>query len=433
VEIKLPRLGEGTDSGTVVSVLVKEGDRINKDQNILELENEKAVAAIPSTSSGVVTKVYIRPGDKIQVGQNLISLSENGAATQPSAAPTPKVEATKTEATPTQSISSQESKPLPAGLEPAASPSLRKLARELGIDLTQVQGSERGGRIVIQDVKAYVQKLQEAFRQKTPAQPPSSVPQKITGERIDFSKWGPIHKTPVTSLRRTIANKMVENWTTIPHVTQFDEADVTALIDLRKKHISKYEKKGVRLTLTPFILKAVISALKKQPIFNSSLDEETNEIILKDYFHLGIAVDTEAGLIVPVLRDADKKDLLTLSKDLEDISKRTRERKISGEELRGGTFTISNQGGIGGAHFTPIVNKPQVAILGLGRGAVKPKVVGKKIAPRTLLPVCLSYDHRVIDGALAARFITDLVQALENFPEKDVLLANGNQKSKKSR
>jgi pyruvate dehydrogenase E2 component (dihydrolipoamide acetyltransferase) len=213
---------------------------------------------------------------------------------------------------------------------------------------------------------------------------------------------------------------MVENWNAVPHVTQFDEADITALNDLRKKYSEPYEKKGARLTLTSFVVKTVADTLKKHPAFNSSLDEAGQEIVVKQYYHIGLAVDTEHGLIVPVLRGADKKTLLALSKDIEELARKARDRKVSAEELKGGTFTISNQGGIGGAHFTPIINKPEVAILGLGRGAIKPVVRQDKVEPRLMMPLALSYDHRVIDGGVAVRFIVDLVQAFESFKEDDV-------------
>lgn len=224
----------------------------------------------------------------------------------------------------------------------------------------------------------------------------------------------------MSSLRKIISRRMVENWNAIPHVTQFDEADLTSVLELRKKYVAAYEKQGARLTVTSFVLKAVIAALKKHPIFNASLDEASEEIVYKEYYHIGIAVDTEAGLIVPVIRDVDKKSLVDISKELEELAKKARDRKVSGEELKGGTFTISNQGGIGGAHFTPIVNKPEVAILGLGKGSLKPVVRNNLIEPRMMLPIGLSYDHRLIDGGTAARFTVDLVQALEKFDEKDV-------------
>ncbi len=411
MDIKLPNLGEGADSGIVVNLFVKEGDRVEKDQPIIELENEKAVASIPSTVAGVVSKIFVKTGDKITVGQRIVSIEESGAPTAQKKAAAPAKEA------PPEVESEPEAQELPeshTGVAPVASPSVRKLARELGIDLAKVRGSERG-RITTADLRAYVQRLQ-----KTSAQPKSS-PAK-PAEQIDFSKWGKLSKKPMTQLRQVISRRMTESWTTIPHVTQFDEADITALNELRKKYSAAYEQKGTRLTLTSFALKAVVAALKKHPLFKASLDEVANEVVLKDYFHIGIAVDTEAGLVVPVIRDVDKKSVLELSKNLEEVAKKARDRKLSVEEMKGGTFTISNQGGIGGAHFTPIINKPEVAILGLGRGAMKPVVRENKIEPRLMMPIALSYDHRIIDGGSAARFTVDLVAAFEKFSEAEVAL-----------
>jgi pyruvate dehydrogenase E2 component (dihydrolipoamide acetyltransferase) len=291
------------------------------------------------------------------------------------------------------------------------------VARELGIDLSRIQGTEYGGRITMADLRAYIQQLQQAAASPPPvSQPVAAV------ERVDFSQWGPIVKRPLSALRQTISRRMAESWTSTPRVTQFDEADITAVNALRKKYAKAYEAQGTRLTLTGFAIKVVVPALQKHPIFNASLDEVANEIVFKEYFHIGIAVDTEHGLIVPVLRNADQKSVLELSKELEELAAKTRDRKVSADELKGGSFTISNQGGIGGGAFTPIVNKPQVAILGLGRGVMKPVVVGDKIEPRLMLPLGLSYDHRVIDGGQAARFIVELVQAFQNFKEADVQL-----------
>jgi pyruvate dehydrogenase E2 component (dihydrolipoamide acetyltransferase) len=426
MDIKLPNLGEGADSGTVVNLFVKEGDVVAKDQAILELENEKAVASIPSSAAGTVSKVYVKVGDKISVGTRLISIGEAGGA--PAAAPTKTIAAPpeEREREPIQTPSPQQDPG--AGVEPlepkagqpvAAAPSIRKLARDLGIDLTRVRGSARGGRIVLEDVRAYIQYLQKAAFQSKGAAAGAAAP-KPPAERIDFSKWGAVEAKPLSPLRQVIARRMSENWNAIPHVTQFADADITALNALRKKYSAAYEKKGTRLTLTSFAVRAVVEALRKHPIFNSSLDEVSQEIVLKKYYHIGIAVDTEAGLIVPVIRNADSKSLLDISLELEALAQRARDRKVSSEDLKGGTFTISNQGGIGGAHFTPIVNKPEVAILGLGRGAMKPTVTGGGIEARLLMPIGLSYDHRVIDGGTAARFTVDLVAAFENFKEEDV-------------
>jgi pyruvate dehydrogenase E2 component (dihydrolipoyllysine-residue acetyltransferase) len=421
MDVNLPPLGEGADSGTVVNIFVKEGDTIAKGQPILELENEKAVASIPSTASGRVTTVYVKSGDKVSVGQRLIAVSENAIAEEPlkvaSQRPVSKGKAVQSEPAEPEETTETETK---LDVPVAASPSVRKLAQDLGIDLTRVRGTAPGGRITMDDLRAYIQRLQKsAAESKTGGAHGVTRP---TAAPLDFSKWGKVAKKPLSQLRQVIARRMTESWTTVPHVTQFDEADITDLLALRKKHLAAYEQKGARLTVTSFVLKALAGTLKKHPVFNSSLDEAAQEIVLKEYVHIGIAVDTEAGLVVPVLRDADKKNLVELSKELEELAAKARERKISIEELKGGSFTISNQGGIGGAHFTPIVNKPEVAILGLGRAAAKAVVRENKIEPRTMLPLALSYDHRVIDGAEAARFMVDLVQAIENFNEESVKL-----------
>lgn len=425
MDVKLPKLGEGADSGVVVGIFVKEGDTIAKDQPILELENEKAVASIPSTGAGVVEKIHVKSGDRVSVGQRLITLAGGGAAPV-AAAPASKPAAKKAAAKPAtapepeevEEESTEESEEIPNPVAaPVASPSLRRMARELGIDLTKVRGTEAGGRITTQDVRNYLAKLVKAAAKPAPAAATEAAPAKPAPVQVDFSQWGPILKKPVTQLRKVIARRMSESSNTVARVTQFDDIDFTKLGELRKKYAPEYEKKGVKLTLTPFVLKAVAATLKAHPIFNSSLDEVANEIILKEYVHLGIAVDTEQGLMVPVLRDVDKKSMLDVAKELETLAAKTRDRKISADEMKGGTFTISNQGAIGGAHFTPVVNLPEVAILGLGRGAMKAVVRDGQIVARLMTPVALSYDHRVIDGGSAARFTVDLVKAFENFDE----------------
>ena len=419
MDVKLPKLGEGADSGVVVNLFVKEGDTVAKDQAILELENEKAVASIPSTGAGIVAKIYVKPGDRISIGQRILTLTESG---QPAAAPTGKVAVAppppKSAPTPIEEEDENEEEPTSA-VAPVAAPSVRKMARELGIDLRKIRGSESGGRIVVGDLRNYIQRLIAAAA-KPKQGGGGATATKVVVESIDFSNWGPVSKKPFSPLRQVIARRMGESWNAVPRVTQFDEADFTRLNELRKKFAAKYEKKGARLTLTPLVLKAVAETLKKHPLFNSSLDEAANEIVLKEYYHVGIAVDTEQGLIVPVIRDVDKKSILDLAKELEQVAAKARERKISAEELKGGTFTISNQGAIGGAHFTPIVNTPEVAILGLGRGAMKPVVRDEKVVIRMMTPLGLSYDHRVIDGGEAARFTVDLVAALQDFKEAAV-------------
>ncbi len=424
MDIKLPRLGEGAESGTVVSILVKAGDQVKEGQTIVELENEKAVAPIPVTASGRVAKVYVKEGDKISVGQPILAL-ETDAAPAPGSATGGGTSRTGPAPQPPRQPVEVPSVDVVGGLAQnesvAASPTVRRLANELGIDLTRVRGSQRGGRIAVEDLRAYIQQIQRLAVEGSVAPRTAAAPApKPAPEKFDFEKWGPVSRKPMSSLRKIIAQRMHESWVSVPRVTQFDEADITSIVALRKKYVAKYEKKGVSLTLTPFLIQAVVAALKKHPIFNSSLDEVTEEIVFKGYYHMGIAVDTEQGLIVPVIRDVDKKSLLQLSRELAKLAEKTRQRKVATDDLKGGTFTISNQGGIGGGFFTPIVNKPEVAILGVGRGALKPVVRGAKIAKRMLLPLGLSYDHRVIDGATAARFIVEVVQALQQFKESEV-------------
>ncbi|HUA64959.1 MAG TPA: 2-oxo acid dehydrogenase subunit E2 [Alphaproteobacteria bacterium] len=427
MDVKLPKLGEGADSGVVVNIFVKEGDTVSSGQAIIELENEKAVASIPSTAGGKVEKIFVKNGDRISVGQRLISVAGDG---QPSAAPAaaPKPAAKKPSAPAAPAPEAEEVEEEVAfeddgemvNPDPVASPSVRRMALELDIDLHKIKGSESGGRIVVADLRNYIHRLMAAAAKATRGRP--GAPAKAPVEQINFAQWGPIVKRPLTPLREVISRRMLESWNSVARVTQFDEADCTTLNELRKKFGPAYEAKGAKLTLTPLILKAVAATLKKHQVFNASLDEAANEIIVKEYIHLGIAVDTDQGLMVPVIRDVDKKSVLDLAKELEQLAAKARDRKISVEEMKGGTFTISNQGAIGGGHFTPIVNKPEVAILGLGRGAMKAVVRGEKIEARMMTPLTLSYDHRVIDGGAAARFMVDLVKGLENFNESDVTL-----------
>jgi pyruvate dehydrogenase E2 component (dihydrolipoamide acetyltransferase) len=426
MDVRVPRLAEGVESATVANILVSPGDRIEKDQVILELETEKAVGPIPSPAAGQVAKIHVKPGDEVAVGQPLITLTQEDAAEK---APPAEKKAPAAEPKMTRSAADQAPQKAPprdsqqyqyestSGYPPPASPSVRKIAGELGIDLARVKGSERGGRITLADLRSYIDRLQQGAAAPAAAPEPAA---KTLPQTIDFSRWGPVEKKPVSSIRRTIGQRMYESWTTIPHVTQFEDVDITQVTKLRKEYGPSLAKKGKHLTLTPFVLKAVVAALKKYPVFNSSLDEATGEVVYKNYFHIGVAVDTEAGLIVPVLRDVDKKSLADLSAELNELVERTRKRKISLEELQGGSFTISNQGGIGGGHFTPIINKPEVAVLGIGRSSLKPVVKDGKIEARAILPIALSYDHRVMDGADAVRFMMELVGMLEKFPEEEL-------------
>ena len=424
MEVKLPNLGEGADSGVVVNVFVKEGDRVSKGQPLIEIESEKAVASVPSPEDGTVAKVHVNAGDKLSVGQRILTFAGAGASAPAPPARTAPEKTTVAQAA--EPVTPAEVEPEPPetdvvqGPPPPASPSVRHVAKELGIDLRRIRGSERGGRVVMADLRAYIQRLQKlAARTATadPAQPPRAAP-----TPIDFSRWGPVTIKPLTPLRQTIARRMSESWHTVPRVTQFDEPDMTRLNELRERYKAAYEQKGVRLTLTGFLVRCVVLALQKHPVVNASLDATGENLVMKGYCHMGIAVDTDAGLIVPIIRDADKKSLLELSRELEDVSRKARERKVSTEDLRGGTFTISNQGGIGGTHFTPILNLPEVAILGVGRGAIKPVWRDGRVEPRHLVPLALSYDHRVIDGGEAARFMVDLGKAAQEFDEAFVRL-----------
>ena len=405
-EFKLPDLGEGVEAGDVVGVLVAEGDTVEIDQGVVELETDKALVEVPSSVAGTVTKIHISAGDRVPVGSLLISVEEDEksvpTAPEPEAeAPAPKEETQVAEApAPTPS---RPPAPTFNGDPIPAAPSTRRLARELGVDLTQVAGSGPGGRISQDDVKAAVRDRQTGgFAPTAPVELP------------DFSRWGNIERQPLSKVRQIIAKNMSQAWQQVAHVTQFDRADVTDLEAFRQRNKERTEAYGAKLTPTVLALKAIITALKTFPQFNASLDAGANEIILKHYYNLGIAVDTERGLLVPVIKDVDRKDILKLALELGDISNRARTNKIGLDELQGGTFTITNLGSLGVGEFTPIVNHPEVAIMGLGRAREEATVREGRIEPRLIMPLALSYDHRVIDGADGARFMRKIVDALEN-------------------
>ena len=404
-EFKLPDLGEGVEAGDVVSVLVAEGDTVEIDQSVVELETDKALVEVPSSVAGTITKIHISAGDRVPVGSLLISVEEGEKsvpeepeAEAPTPAPKEEPEPRAPEPTPTRP-------PAPAsnGDPIPAAPSTRRLARELGVDLTQVAGSGPGGRISQDDIKAAVRDRQTG-----------SIAPTAPVELPDFSRWGNIERQPLSKVRQIIAKNMSQAWQQVAHVTQFDRADVTDLEAFRQRNKEKAEALGAKLTPTVLALKAIITALKTFPQFNASLDTGANEIILKHYYNLGIAVDTERGLLVPVIKDVDRKDILELALELGDISDRARTSKIGLDELQGGTFTVTNLGSLGVGEFTPIVNHPEVAILGFGRAREEATVREGRIEPRLIMPLALSYDHRVIDGADGARFMRKIVDALEN-------------------
>ena len=427
MDVRLPKIGDNADSGTVVSILVKPGDTITAGQTIIELEMEKAVAPIPSSAGGKVTEIKVTEGQKISVGTVLLILEGAtalaGGAPAPAAAPAGTKPARRAAAV----VEDDDDDLSPDdggedGPTPGASPYVRKVARELGIKLSRIAGSEKGGRVVMTDLARYISKLEKSIaRAGRYADEPKGLV--FAPVSTDFSVFGPVTSEPLTQLRKVIASRMTENSVSLPHVTQFDEADMTQIEGLRKKFKADYEKAGAKLTPTPFIIKALVTALKAHPKFNSSLNEVAETLVLKHYYHIGIAVDTDAGLLVPVLKDADKKSLLEIAKELSAIAEKARDRKLGPDDMKGGTFTISNQGAIGGGHFTPIINKPEAAIIGIGKTAPKAVVLKDgKIEARPLMPITISYDHRIIDGGSAARFTVDLVKALSEFPEADVKL-----------
>ena len=413
MEVKLPELGDNVTQATVVGVLVKEGDRVEPGQPLLELETDKAVVEVPAEAGGVVKRVVAEEGDEVRPGQPFLELAEaEGGAEAPPLkaeerpeAPAPKAEEAPRPA-PKEAPPAPQEAPSERRLIPAA-PSIRRLARELGVDLTRLRGTGLAGRITEEDVRRAAG-LGEAAPAALPAAPAPRLP--------DFTKWGPVRREPMSGVRKATVRSMSQAWAQVPMVTHFDEADVTELEALRKQYAKKAEEKGFRLTLTAFLLKALALTLKAFPKFNASLDVEAQEIVYKDYIHIGVAVDTPHGLLVPVIRDVDRKGVLRLAEELQEISQRARERKLSPEEMQGATFSLSNLGGIGGTGFTPIVNWPEVAILGVSRSQMKPLWDPGKEAfvPRLVMPFSLTYDHRLIDGADAARFCRHLAGILED-------------------
>jgi len=408
-EMKLPALGENIEKGTVTKVLVKVGDTLTKGQNILEIETDKAVLEVPSTSEGVIKEILIKAGTVIKVGQPIFKI-EGGATSTVIA--NPKGEAIPERTTTSVEIASSPktaprndttvSTSMSIRKDIPAVPSVRLLARELGIDIGQVPGTGKAGRISIEDVKAYCKTLNTS----RPAGGGISV---ASQPLPNFAKWGSVRREPMNNVRKKTAEHLSNAWTSIPHVTQFDKVDITELEKLRKS-ISGTNKK---ISVTPFIIKVVAAALKKFPQFNSSIDMATQEIVLKDYINIGVAVDTDRGLLVPVLKNVDKMSILQISDELTAMAERARLRKTTIEEMQGGCFTISNLGGIGGTCFTPIVNWPEVAILGVSRGSLEPIYTDGHFIPRLMLPLSLSYDHRMIDGADGARFIRWVCEAIQ--------------------
>jgi pyruvate dehydrogenase E2 component (dihydrolipoamide acetyltransferase) len=471
IEFRLPELGENVEKGDLLKVLVSVGDTISRDQPVLELETDKATIEVPSTVSGKVQAVHVNPGDEVKVGQLILTV-QDGAETKnrvqpegekgegkpaPGAKRKPESRAeaqaeNKTEAEvqpkpqhPGSKPAAAEEKPeagqpeehpapadgtgappvqraavvdisrarpaapeQPQQIAPAA-PSVRRRARELGLDINGVPGSGPGGRISAEDVTEYARGIISASHEAG-----ATVAAAATRAPLpDFSQWGEVERQPMSNIRRKTAEHMALAWNTVPQVTQYDRADITGLEELRKRFATKAEEAGGKLTITAIAVKVAASALRLFPEFAAGVDVARKEIVYKKYAHIGVAVDTERGLMVPVIRDADKKNILEISRELAQLAEKARSRKLAPEEMQGGVFTLTNLGGIGGTNFSPIVNYPEVAILGIARASLEPVFLNGEFAPRLILPLSLSYDHRLIDGADAARFLRWVAGALE--------------------
>ncbi len=418
----LPELGENITSGVVVSILVKVGDIIEAGQPVVEIETDKAVVEVPSDLPGKVEKIYITVGEEILVGGEILAIEPVSADRDDKKrevppeppSPTGQESSMKQPDAETPEPGIDRSQPAEGGpsLPPVpAAPSVRRFSREIGIDIRQVQGSGPGGRISRDDVKAYARS--HPFRDLSQSKAAGYGFMAVAEPLPDFSRWGEVERQPMSMVRRKTATHLSAVWATVPQVTQFDRADISHMEQFRNTHAHRVEAAGGKLTVTSILLKIVAAALKAFPKFNSSIDLKKEEIIYKKYVNIGVAVDTDRGLLVPVVCDVDRKNLITLSSELTRLADRARTRKLSIEEMRGGNFTISNLGGIGGTAFTPIVNSPEVAILGVSRGRTEPVLQNDRFEPRMMLPLSLSYDHRIIDGAEAARFLAWIVTAIE--------------------
>lgn len=473
-DFKVPELGENVETGDVTRVLVNVGDTIARDQPVLELETEKATIEVPSSVAGRVTDIKVKPGDKVKVGAVILSVEEgaaqaggNGAgaptseakagaggpqakAEEPPARPEPRpqpvapkpqepkqeqkvvsmpqrAEAAKV-SEPARAAKAPEPPPAPVRMErePAApaAPSVRRLAREVGIDINQVQGTGPDGRISQEDVKEHARRIMSSIG---PSSAPAAGTSRGAGQPAaavplpDFAKWGEVERQPMSNIRRKTAEHLSHAWNAIPHVTQFDKADITAMEELRRKYREQVSNAGGNLTVTAMLVKVLATAVRQFPQFNTSLDVESQEIIYKKYVNIGVAVDTDRGLLVPVIRNADQKNITQIAVEVHQAAEKARARKLTLDDMSGGGMSISNLGGIGGTYFTPIVNWPEVAILGVSRGIIEPvwrpstgsgQATGA-FEPRQLLPLSLSYDHRVIDGADATRFLRWVIEAIE--------------------
>ena len=456
IELKLPELGENITSGKVIAVLVNVGDTIAVDQSVIEVETDKALIEVPSSVGGKITEIHLKPGDDAEVGETILVIEESDAGMEPTL---DKKDFEEISSDTAESMGPEETQPMlidqpaqpletageDAATEPAparftlestdtpseapvpeaaetpvpkskkepvpAAPSIRRIAREAGVDISDVPGSGIGGRISAQDVKEFVAAQGGTAVPDTPAPALMNVPVQLP----DLARWGGIERKPMSGIRRATSVNLSRAWTNIPHVTQCEKADISELDALRRKFSPKAEAAGGKLTVTAILIKVIASALKVFPQFNASVDTANEEIIYKDYIHVGVAVDTENGLLVPVIRNADKKNIIELSVELGEVAERARSRKLAPDDMQGGSITITNLGGFGGTYFTPIVNWPEVAILGVSRARMEPvwAKAEKKFEPRLMLPLMVSYDHRIIDGADGVKFLRWVADALE--------------------
>jgi len=425
IEVKIPDIGDYKDV-PVIEVFVKPGDTVKPEDSLITLESDKATMDVPSPATGVVKELKVKVGDKVSEGSLVLTLEtpDAGVATKPAAqmpAPAPQQAPQLALRAAASAPQLAPSHPAPAPAAPIvvdeagfaqahASPSVRRFARELGVDLPRVKGTGPRERITKEDVQDYIKG--ELSRPRAPGG--GTGLNLLPLPQVDFARFGPVTTQPLSRIRKLSGANLHRNWVTIPHVTQHDEADITELEEFRKIQTEEAKKQGIRFTILCFLLKAVVVALKQHPEFNASLSTDGESLVLKQYFHVGVAVDTPSGLVVPVIRDVDKKGLMELAKELGEVSARMRSGKILPADLQGGCFSISSLGGLGGSHFTPIINAPEVAILGVGRSVLRPVWNGKEFAPRMMLPLSVSYDHRVIDGAQGARFISFLSSVLSD-------------------
>jgi len=425
-EIFVPDIGDFKNVD-VIEVLVKPGDAIQPEQSLITVESDKATMEIPSPAAGTVKELRVKVGDKVSTGSLLLMLEAAEGTpvpvAKPAAAPAPVAAPAPAPARAAATVVPLAGKPDPVPYEPAtapgftphASPSVRKFARELGVDLAKVKGSGPKGRVTQEDVQAFVKGVIKGAQAA-----PAPVARGGFGfdlpewPQVDFAKFGPVETKPLSRIRKLSGGFLHRNWVSIPHVTQHDEADITELEAFRKENAQVAEKEGFKLTMLAFLVKASVNALRQFPDFNASLDKTGENLIVKKYYHIGVAVDTPDGLVVPVIRDADRKGVFDLARELAEISKLAREKKLKPDSMRGGTFSISSLGGIGGTAFTPIINAPEVAILGVARSQMRPVYKDSAFVPRLMLPLSLAYDHRVIDGAAGARFTTYLALVLSD-------------------